>query len=293
MSYYVRRQTVNKSTFSKAVEAKQHAGFTLIELLVVIAIIALLAAILFPAFTWAREKARQSSCMSNLKQIGLAAMQYSQDYDEYYVPWATDYGCCGRAANQGGDEANNWPNLIYPYVKSTQVFMCPSDGIDGMKYPGRYYNYNGSLQPKVVTYGSYVMNGAKSWKYDTSGSTINCIYPSPTIAEKLYSGFINSLNPPPNRFPGIKLSEVESPSTKIYIFDGEGLGAGYAEFRLANYCTQSDEDGTYSSFEGGTGNRKLTSFRHSGGYNALFGDGHVKWIKYGSSKPENWFIQLP
>jgi len=93
-------------------------GFTLIELLVVIAIIAILAAILFPVFARAREKARQSSCLSNLKQIGLGIMQYVQDYDEMYP---------GRMrGDNSGTTRVSWPILIMPYVKNQQVFRCPS-----------------------------------------------------------------------------------------------------------------------------------------------------------------------
>ena len=88
-------------------------GFTLIELLVVIAIIAILAAILFPVFAKAREKARQSSCLSNTKQIVLAALQYAQDYDEMCLSHL--YG------------GILWPQMILPYAKSAQIFDCPSD----------------------------------------------------------------------------------------------------------------------------------------------------------------------
>jgi prepilin-type N-terminal cleavage/methylation domain-containing protein/prepilin-type processing-associated H-X9-DG protein len=94
---------------------KNRSGFTLIELLVVIAIIAILAAILFPVFAKAREKARQSSCTSNLNQIGKAFMMYAQDYDEklYHPRWTS---------------VDGWTAPITPYVKSEQVFGCPSFG---------------------------------------------------------------------------------------------------------------------------------------------------------------------
>jgi len=97
--------------------SQRNPGFTLIELLVVIAIIAILAAILFPVFAKAREKARQSSCLSNLKQISLAVMQYAQDYDESYVP---------SYIQLNGPANDRWFELIDPYVKNTQVFGCPS-----------------------------------------------------------------------------------------------------------------------------------------------------------------------
>ncbi|MGE5531422.1 MAG: prepilin-type N-terminal cleavage/methylation domain-containing protein [Bacteroidota bacterium] len=90
-------------------------GFTLIELLVVIAIIAILAAILFPVFAKAREKARQSSCLSNVKQMALAIMQYAQDYDEIY-PGAYTI-----------NPTVTWPQLLQPYIKSSQIVKCPSD----------------------------------------------------------------------------------------------------------------------------------------------------------------------
>ena len=105
-------------------------GFTLIELLVVIAIIAILAAILFPVFAKAREKARQTSCLSNMKQLGLAQLQYCQDYDEVLVPNATAVYTYlapdGTVINISPPSAMLWMYLIYPYVKNVQVFNCPS-----------------------------------------------------------------------------------------------------------------------------------------------------------------------
>jgi prepilin-type N-terminal cleavage/methylation domain-containing protein/prepilin-type processing-associated H-X9-DG protein len=96
-------------------------GFTLIELLVVIAIIAILAAILFPVFAKAREKARQSSCLSNVKQIMLATMSYAQDYDETLPMVYVDRDGSGFAA---GDYS--WRCGVLPYAKNAQIFQCPS-----------------------------------------------------------------------------------------------------------------------------------------------------------------------
>jgi prepilin-type N-terminal cleavage/methylation domain-containing protein/prepilin-type processing-associated H-X9-DG protein len=98
----------------------RHA-FTLIELLVVIAIIAILASILFPVFGRARENARKSSCQSNLKQVGLGLLQYSQDYDESMPMIWSSHGA--TSPNPGGD----WIDALQPYVKSYQIFVCPSD----------------------------------------------------------------------------------------------------------------------------------------------------------------------
>ncbi len=120
-------------------------AFTLIELLVVIAIIAILAAILFPVFSRAREKARQASCQSNLKQLALGFLMYAQDYDEkfpaYYPgdPYYTGYW---------------WAWKIYPYIKNTQIYDCPTspdtvgtnpDTALGPRYDGNYgWNYDGT-----------------------------------------------------------------------------------------------------------------------------------------------------
>ena len=95
-------------------------GFTLIELLVVIAIIAILAAILFPVFARARDKARQASCQSNLKQIGLSIMMYAQDYDETLPAFRFDYGGDSSARYFGFFDA------VGPYTQNVDIYICPS-----------------------------------------------------------------------------------------------------------------------------------------------------------------------
>src|SRR5258708_3751554 len=106
-------------------------GFTLIELLVVIAIIAILAAILFPVFAQARESARKISCLSNCKQMGLAAMMYIQDYDEMYPCTSWDTPAIGTSDNDTRNpnyrSAMQWLWRIMPYQKNRQLFVCPSD----------------------------------------------------------------------------------------------------------------------------------------------------------------------
>jgi len=126
-------------------------GFTLIELLVVIAIIAILAAILFPVFARAREKARQSSCLANAKQLNLAIMQYAQDYDETY-PRATIGG------------TGTWPNAVMPYMKNWQILICPSrtaSHADQASVTGSYPHYG--------------LNGASSGTGGMSGTALGLI----------------------------------------------------------------------------------------------------------------------
>src|SRR5262249_44741707 len=101
-----------------SVMSQRRKGFTLIELLVVIAIIAILAAILFPVFAQAREKARAISCLSNARQIGTGITMYSQDYDETIVPWLQMTGLPRN--DTARQDYNSWVDLLQPYIKNGQ-----------------------------------------------------------------------------------------------------------------------------------------------------------------------------
>lgn len=137
-------------------------GFTLIELLVVIAIIAILAAILFPVFARAREKARQASCTSNLKQLALGLQMYTTDYDEK-LPLEIGWEGYWWYAYFVYDPALGWPtdgaacyNAMLPYIKNTQIFTCPSGSVSENYYtPAPYsrntnYTYNGWMHNKPL-----------------------------------------------------------------------------------------------------------------------------------------------
>jgi prepilin-type N-terminal cleavage/methylation domain len=119
---------------TKPYPAGKRGAFTLIELLVVIAIISLLAAILFPVFAQAREKARQAACLSNVRQIGNAAMMYAQDYDECIVPQRVGafpsfpiYYWWGSVTMNGGTWVRDMRGgLLFPYMKNNEIARCPS-----------------------------------------------------------------------------------------------------------------------------------------------------------------------
>ena len=126
---------------------RRFSAFTLIELLVVIAIIAILAAILFPVFARARENARRASCQSNLKQLGLSFIQYTQDYDEKFPLLRNNAGAVGGTGNGFGGE---WVAL-QPYLKSVQILQCPSESTPPQDCSTSYtsgcadYSYNLTL----------------------------------------------------------------------------------------------------------------------------------------------------
>ncbi|MCS7191758.1 MAG: DUF1559 domain-containing protein [Armatimonadetes bacterium] len=125
------------SHFAKAKSHRKGTGFTLIELLVVIAIIAILAAILFPVFSRAREAARKASCGSNIRQLGLAIAQYTQDFDEW-MPFS-NFG------------SYQWPHAVLPYIRNSQLFVCPSAANQQIGYAANVAYWDVSISGEPPT----------------------------------------------------------------------------------------------------------------------------------------------
>jgi len=226
-------------------------AFTLIELLVVIAIIAILAAILFPVFATAREKARQTTCASNLKQIGLAFVQYVSDYDE-----VTPYTCYSNSGTTycGGCQAPWGCTLgwyLDPYVKSTQMWRCPSDTLN-----------NGAVQAASTGPSANSMGGFSNGSYGYNiyfmglhhnGANYSLIAPNP-----------------------IQMSQLFTPSVDGIVF-GTWINGG----------TLMDWYGTFARIEGNPMANDPTYINppkptlaagHNNGGNCMYADGHVKWL---------------
>jgi prepilin-type N-terminal cleavage/methylation domain-containing protein/prepilin-type processing-associated H-X9-DG protein len=221
-------------------------AFTLIELLVVIAIIALLAAILFPVFARARENGRRASCQSNLKQIGLGFTQYVQDYDEI-MPGAV----------AGSDR---WMDVLQPYVKSYQIFRCPSDSSQNLPAP-------------QTDYSSYTANSC-GWNEASGGGR--------TPASALAQGYIGPLS---NYGASLLLniSAFATPATTFLVLDTDSTVANHRYRIDTNWCDRgtSSNTQTLGAIVVGTpqkvtnGNFNIVE-RHLDTTNALYCDGHVK-----------------
>ncbi|MES2464353.1 MAG: DUF1559 domain-containing protein [Armatimonadota bacterium] len=256
-------------------QAPSLKGFTLIELLVVIAIIAILAAILFPVFAQAREKARQTSCLSNSKQIGTSIIMYVQDYDET-MPLALTY------ANWGA-----WGDRLQPYQKNWDMMFCPSGGerLPASWDLGPGYRFGGNWQ---------------YWtQYGINASYMNRAEGDCTNIQQNGNGF----GPPTG------MAEIKSPAATVLLAESgnarsaeyDNIGAcivyGPAGYTAPDVCTYGDwgKNGADNWFGiGGTsgqGDYGNVRFRHNNGANVTFADGHSKWMQPGQlAAGTNWNI---
>ena len=252
-------------------KARTLRAFTLIELLVVIAIIAILAAILFPVFAKAREKARQASCSSNMKQLALGLLQYTQDNDEAF-PIGEQTKTTFDPTNNGQHYGRGWAGKTYPYIKSTQVFKCPDDStsvatVANVTYYPDSYGFNGNLDNGGSTgTGTLAASNAPA-------STILLYECTQCLADVTNPNEYQSAGGHGHDSYGGWIDQSgNQPGTNN--FGGNTL---YTTGILGNYnCTAGGNNGSYGSNLLG---------RHTDAANYAFEDGHVKYQRPKSVAP--------
>ena len=242
------------------VDGSKKSGFTLIELLVVIAIIAILAAILFPVFAKVREKARQTSCLSNEKQLGLGFTQYIQDNDETFpVQGGEDPTSIQSSLGMG------WGGQIYPYVKSTGVYKCPDDGT-GVQVNGTTTSYPVSYAANLSLLRT---DGGSNTDPHPGPSIAVLSAPSKTILLSEVKGIyanITSINERPN--VNNVMSSVSNGTGQVYPFLAFGSGGDEQTGCLGGYTCSSNNVA-----------------RHTEGSNYLLADCHAKWLRGAAVSP--------
>ena len=239
-------------------------GFTLIELLVVIAIIAILAAILFPVFAQARAKARQTACLSNMKQIGIGLMMYAQDYDETLAGNHNGLNVAGGAPhNNQGDSGTTDGNI--PSVRNPLGFMTPESGPTSTGLVLR--NWNRDIQPYVKNLQIYVCPDSQPRSAGPAGSN---------------NGFRETNNPLGGngsyKLNGLVSSKVlaaiDVPADIIFADEYRFKSRASQVRPCYNGTTSADGRPQYNQF-----NHPYYMEMHSEGGNQLFCDGHAKFRK--------------
>jgi prepilin-type N-terminal cleavage/methylation domain-containing protein/prepilin-type processing-associated H-X9-DG protein len=184
----------------KSLTHRRNTGFTLIELLVVIAIIAILAAILFPVFAQAREKARQTSCLSNTRQYATAALMYVQDYDETF-PFEANW-------EAGANCVSTFYQLVHPYVKNNNIIQCPTDP-KAMKVS----DLVGVPCANTPPFNSYTVNEGVfvNGFYPNAAPTILAAIGRPADTAMMYDG-----NTIPGQYPGTQVQVVQARHSETF-----------------------------------------------------------------------------
>ena len=245
------------------------SGFTLIELLVVIAIIAILAAILFPVFAQARETARKTSCLSNLKQLGLSVMMYVQDYDETYP----------RTSYLDGDGVHDytWTSVVQPYVKNVQIFVCPSD-----PHPCPAVTNGGKIYVQVPLF-SYITNYNVIPAHDWAPIAMATVdLPAATIMLSERRPMFDASSNPISSWKGVSAYNPDQPKA-AYIL------ATYTDY-VNGVAYSTNPNGTATDSNYPTQIYRVMGERHLQGANYNFADGHAKWYRMQQTLDPNNFL---